>query len=160
MQTLKILYPPKFLWLHPDGVVLLFLIATPCHAIAYCITDDTPHQAYNWQIYDQELVLLTWPCSCLPLWAVLLFLLPSALSSWSLRSSPSYLCDLCSPVLVLAARWVLRSAASGELLVPQAHLATVQQRAFSVVGPSAWNDLPVEQRSLLMARLSKLYISV
>jgi len=46
----------------------------------------------------------------------------------------------------------VRSAARGELLVPWAHLATVQRRAFSVVGPSAWNDLPVELRSLLMAR--------
>src|SRR6218665_2602364 len=35
----------------------------------------------------------------------------------------------------------LRSAAKGELLVPRARLAIMQRRAFSVVGPSAWNDL-------------------
>src|SRR6218665_907978 len=32
--------------------------------------------------------------------------------------------------------------------------------AFSVVGPSAWNDLPFELRSLLMAHPSKFYISL
>src|SRR6218665_3985756 len=48
----------------------------------------------------------------------------------------------------LAARRMLRSSARGELLVPRAHLATVQRRAFSVVGPSAWNDLRVELHSL------------
>ena len=49
---------------------------------------------------------------------------------------------------VLAARRVLRSAARGEFLVPRTHLAIVQQRDFSVVGPSAWNDLPVELHSM------------
>src|SRR6218665_2118386 len=65
---------------------------------------------------------------------------------WSpcvLRCAPFSLCDLFRPLSVLAARRVLRSAARGELLVPQAHLATVQRRALSVVGPSAWNDIPV-----------------
>ena len=59
-----------------------------------------------------------------------------------------------------AARRVLRSAARGELLVPPARLAIMQRRAFSVVGPSAWNDLPVELRSLLMTSLSECYISL
>ena len=60
---------------------------------------------------------------------------------------------------VLAARRVLRSAARGELLVPWARFAIMQLRAFSVVGPSVWNDLPVELRSLLMTSPSKFYIS-
>src|SRR6218665_3001245 len=77
-----------------------------------------------------------------------------------LRSTPSYLFDLCCPVLVLAARRVLRSAARGEFLVPRARLAIMQRRPFSVEGPSAWNDLPFELRSLLMARPSKFYISL
>src|SRR6218665_3656527 len=72
---------------------------------------------------------------------------------------PCYLYDLC-PVSVLAARRVLRSAVRGKVSVPQAHLATMQRRAFSVVGPSAWNDIPVVLRSLLMARPSKFYISL
>ena len=65
----------------------------------------------------------------------------TAMVSWCVLCS--YLCDLCCPVSVLASRRVLHSAARGELLVPRAHLATMQQRAFSVVGPSAWNDLPL-----------------
>src|SRR6218665_475415 len=51
---------------------------------------------------------------------------------------------ICCPVSVLAALRVLRSAARGEFLVPRARLAIMQRRAFSVVGPSAWNDLPFE----------------
>src|SRR6218665_2274866 len=73
---------------------------------------------------------------------------------------PSYLRNLCSPVSVLAARRVLRSAGRGELLVPRARLAIMQLRAFSVVGPSAWNDLPVELRSLLMTSPSKFDLSL
>src|SRR6218665_2097604 len=67
--------------------------------------------------------------------------------------APSYLCDFCCQVSGLAARRVLRFAARGELLVPRTHLATVQQMAFSVMDPSARNDLLVELRSLLMATL-------
>ena len=61
----------------------------------------------------------------------------------------------------LAARWMLRSSARGEVLgvlVPLAHLATVQRRAFSVVGPSAWNDLRVELHSLQQLNRFKLFI--
>ena len=77
-----------------------------------------------------------------------------------LGCAPSYLRDLCCLVSVLAARRVLRSAVRGEFLVPRARLAIMQRRAFSVVGPSAWNDLPFELRSLLMAHSSKFYISL
>src|SRR6218665_209439 len=67
-----------------------------------------------------------------------------------LGCAPSSLRVLCCPVSILAARRVLRSAARGEFLVPCARLAIVQRRTFSVVGPSAWNDLPFELSSLLM----------
>src|SRR6218665_1334668 len=76
-----------------------------------------------------------------------------------LGCAPSYLRDLCYPVSVLAARRGLRSAARGEFLVPRARLAIMQRRAFSV-GPLAWNDLPFELRSLLVAHPSKFYISL
>src|SRR6218665_3227726 len=42
--------------------------------------------------------------------------------------------------------------------LPRTRLAIMQRRAFSVVGPSAWNDLPVELRSLLMTSPSNFYI--
>src|SRR6218665_3685762 len=79
-----------------------------------------------------------------------------------LGCTPSYLRDFCCPVSVLAARRVLRSAARGEFLVPRARLAItcMQRKTFSVVGPSAWNELPFELRSLLMAHPSKFYISL
>src|SRR6218665_1855557 len=79
---------------------------------------------------------------------------------WRVNTSSSDLC--CHAVSVLAARRVMRPAARCELLVPRAHLATVQRRAFSVVGraPSAWNDITVELRSLLIPRPSKFYISL
>src|SRR6218665_3717755 len=79
-----------------------------------------------------------------------------------LGCAPSYMYirDLCCPVSVLAARLVLLSAARGEFLVPRARLAIMQRRAFSVVGPSAWNDLHFELRSLLVAHPSKFYISL
>ena len=59
-----------------------------------------------------------------------------------LGCAPSYLRILCRPVSDIEARRALRSAAKGQLLVPRARLATRQCRAFSVVGPSIWNDLP------------------
>src|SRR6218665_693697 len=77
-----------------------------------------------------------------------------------LRCAASYLCDLFCPVSVLAGRRVLRSAAMGELLVLLVRLAIMHRRAFSVVGPSAWNDLPFELRSLLVAPPSKFYFSL
>src|SRR6218665_1443873 len=96
----------------------------------------------------------------LPISQRIQYRITAMVSQCILRCAPSDLCDPCCPVPVLATRRVLRSAAKGELLVPWAHLATVQQRAFSVVGPSAWNDLPVELRSLLMVLPSKFYISL
>src|SRR6218665_1024346 len=59
----------------------------------------------------------------------------------------SYLCDLCCPVSVLAARRVLRSTAIRESLVPRVRLAIIQRRALLAVGPSACNDLLFELRS-------------
>src|SRR6218665_610105 len=64
---------------------------------------------------------------------------------------PSYLCDL-------SCGRASDAAFCCELLVPRAHVATVRRRAFSVVGSQAWNDLPIELHSLLMARPSKFYI--
>jgi len=55
--------------------------------------------------------------------------------------APSYLTDLCRLVSDLASRRALRFSACGELLVPQARSALKQRRAFSVIGPSTWNEL-------------------
>ena len=64
--------------------------------------------------------------------------------------APSYLTDLCRPVsdLHVASRRALCSSAHGELLVPRARSALKQRRAFSVIGPSTWNELPLTLRLL------------
>ena len=68
--------------------------------------------------------------------------------------SPSYLTDLCRPVSDLASRRALRSSARGELLVPRARSAFKQRRAFSVIGPSTWNELPLTLRLLPQNNMS------
>ena len=49
----------------------------------------------------------------------------------------------------MAARRNLRSASRGELAVPFARTSKMQLRAFSVVGPTIWNNLPSDLRVLL-----------
>ena len=71
--------------------------------------------------------------------------------------APSYLSDLCRPVSDLAPRQALRSSAKGELLVPRASLCLKQRRAFSVVGPSTWNGLPVELRYVCFLPPSQVF---
>ena len=60
----------------------------------------------------------------------------------------------------VAARRALRSTARGELLVPRARLAIKQRRAFSVVGPSIGDDLPLKLRSLLVSHPAEFYKSL
>src|SRR6218665_2017632 len=56
--------------------------------------------------------------------------------------------ERCRPVSGLPGRRALRSYATGQLLVSCAKTATRQRRAFSIVGPSTWNGLPLEIRIL------------
>src|ERR1043165_2332653 len=77
-----------------------------------------------------------------------------------LGCAPSYLRDLCRPVSDVVARRALRSTTRGELIVPRARLAIKQRRAFSVVGPSIWNDLPLKLRSLLVSHPAGFYKSL
>jgi len=62
--------------------------------------------------------------------------------------SPSYLTDLCRSVSDLASRRALRSSARGELLIPRASPSLKLRRAFSVIGPSTWNELNLALRLL------------
>src|SRR6218665_3006284 len=57
-------------------------------------------------------------------------------------NAPAYLIDLCQPVSDARGSRFLRSAERGVLVDPFAHTAAMQNRAFSVVGPRVWNDLP------------------
>src|SRR6218665_3221177 len=66
-----------------------------------------------------------------------------------LRSAPAYLYELCRPVSGLPGRRALRSSVIGLLMLkPHAKTETRQSRAFSIVGPSTWNGLPLEIRLL------------
>ena len=62
--------------------------------------------------------------------------------------APVYLTELCSPTLSARGSRSLRSVEHGLLSVPFARTSTKQNRAFSVVGPSTWNGLPLVLRSL------------
>ena len=74
-----------------------------------------------------------------------------------LGCAPTYLVELCRPVSVVLARRALRSASSGKLLVPRVETSTCQRRAFSVVGPSVWNSLPLQVRLLPRVDSSVFY---
>ena len=57
-------------------------------------------------------------------------------------SAPWYLAIKCPPVAGVAGRSHLRSAASGDILVPACQMLTIGPRAFIVACPRAWNSLP------------------
>ena len=61
-------------------------------------------------------------------------------------AAPRYLADLCVLVASAPDRQRLRSATSGELLVPRAR-TSLGQRSFAVNGPTTWNKLPAALRS-------------
>src|SRR6218665_1687245 len=60
--------------------------------------------------------------------------------------APAYLRDLCHPTPGTRGCSSLRLSEQGLLFVPFARTSTTQARAFSVVGPSVWNGLPLSQR--------------
>src|SRR3984885_3428775 len=62
--------------------------------------------------------------------------------------APSYLQVLLTLTSSCLGRSSLRSASRGDFMVPHARTAIMQHRAFSVVGPSVWNGLPSDLRSL------------
>ena len=61
--------------------------------------------------------------------------------------APPYLVNLCKPVAGIDGRNRLRSASWGQLVVPRPKLSTYGKRAFSYVGPSTWNSLPVHLKN-------------
>jgi len=72
--------------------------------------------------------------------------------------APSYLSDLCRPVVSdLASCRALHSSARGELLVPRAHSALKQHRSFSVISSTTWNELPLTLRLLPRNTVSSFF---
>src|SRR6218665_1248223 len=62
--------------------------------------------------------------------------------------APVYLSELFVLSLSCPGQRSLRSASRGDYLIPRSYTAIKQNRAFSVAGPTVWNDLPFELRSL------------
>src|SRR6218665_1921918 len=62
--------------------------------------------------------------------------------------APTYLLELFILTSSCTGRKSLRSASRGDFVVPHARTAIKQHKAFSIVGPSVWNSLPPEIRSL------------
>src|SRR6218665_1373245 len=69
----------------------------------------------------------------------------------------SYLLELFILTSACSGRRSHRSASKGDFLVPRARTATRQKTAFSIVGPSVWNGLPSELRSLPRDLSSSFY---
>ena len=60
--------------------------------------------------------------------------------------APNYLAEYCIPVNSVSGRSRLRSATTGELIIPPCSTKRLGPRAFAVSCPSAWNSLPPEFR--------------
>src|SRR6218665_800038 len=71
--------------------------------------------------------------------------------------APTYLLELFILTSSCTGRQSLRSASIGDFVVPHARTAIKQHRAFSIVGPSVWNSLPSEIRSLPRDLSSSFY---
>ena len=68
--------------------------------------------------------VLHWLPICIPADIIGLYGIVALVSHSVLGCASSYLCDICLPVSDVAARWVLRTATEGELLIPRgAHSA-------------------------------------
>jgi len=74
-----------------------------------------------------------------------------------LGNALSYLLELFFLTSACSGRRSLRLATKGDFLVSRAHTATRQKRVSSIVGPSVWNGLPSELRSLLRDLSSSVY---
>ena len=70
---------------------------------------------------------------------------------------PTYLLELFIQNSSCTGRQSLRSASRGDFEVPHIRTAIKQLRAFSIVGPSTWNSLPSEIRSLPRDLSSSFY---
>ena len=72
--------------------------------------------------------------------------------------APVYLRELCCTTLSAGGSRSLRSSEQGLLQVPFARTSIRQNRAFSVLGPSTWNGLPLELR-LLPRSIPSVFLS-
>jgi Reverse transcriptase (RNA-dependent DNA polymerase) len=74
-----------------------------------------------------------------------------------LRTAPDYISELFLPVSGCPGRRRLRSASHGQYMVSRSRTSTRAGRAFSSVGPSLWNNLPLYVRSLASSVIQKTF---
>src|SRR6218665_184046 len=74
-----------------------------------------------------------------------------------LGNASSYLLELFILTSACSGRRSLRSASKRDFMVPRTRTATRQKRVFSIVGPSVWNGLPSDLRSLPRDLSSSFY---
>src|SRR5688572_25310415 len=86
----------------------------------------------------------------LPITARIHYKILFLVSKAQLSSAPKYLSDYMRKPLSATSSRSLRSADWLDLFVPRTRTALAQRRAFAVVGPSTWNDLPPSVRAKLM----------
>ena len=116
---------------------------------------------FNW-LDLVNIIMIHW----LPISQRIQYRVTAMVSCCVLRSAPSYLCDLCCPVSVLAARRVIRSAARGELLVPRAWLAIRLYAAKCLFGCGSismewspiWAAVPSDGPPFKMLHLSEVLL--
>jgi len=78
----------------------------------------------------------------LPVWHHIHYRLSTIVWRCVLGIVPTYLLELFILTSSCTGQQSLCSASRGDFLVPHAHTAIKQHKAFSIVGPSTWNSLP------------------
>src|SRR5688572_18715467 len=73
-------------------------------------------------------------------------------------AAPEYISELCAPVSSQPGRRSLRSAARGDLIVPRSRTSMRGQRAFSCIGPSYWNGLPLTIRNIAPHAAQEIFL--
>ena len=68
--------------------------------------------------------------------------------------APSYVMNICQPVIRNLYRRRLCSAARGDLIVPPTRTVRYGPRSFAVAGPSTWNALPTPFRNGELSAMS------
>ena len=94
----------------------------------------------------------------LPISARIHYKILSLVSKSQLGTAPKYLSDYMRKPLSASSSRSLRSADRLDLFVLRTRTALAQHRAFAIVGPSIWNDLPSLLRAKLMTGISPLVL--
>ena len=128
------------IWVYTNSALTDLWVDRSLNWQTFELTDLRVDRPLSWQTFVYMRDTLHW----LPIAQRISYRIAVLVWRCLLGSAPGYLCELCRPVSSLPRCRALRSSVTGQLLVPRAKTATRQRRAFSIVGPSTWNGLPLE----------------